>query len=136
METEIGHLVYKVNDGGEFVLCLAESTEELVEVLADSNTGRDPIAGEPDIPEGFSDVVEFARADLSKRLGIDTSSITLVRFDEVDWPDASLGCPDPKKSYAQVIVNGFDIVFAAGGMEHHYHGGGDQAPFYCAIPTS
>lgn len=81
-------------------------------------------------------LVTQAIADLAARLGVDQSEVAVVSVEEVEWPDASLGCPDPKKSYAQVLVDGYDIVLSESGVEYHYHSGRGSAPFYCAIPMS
>lgn len=80
--------------------------------------------------------VQFAISDLAKRVGKDQSEIAVVSVEEVEWPDTSVGCPDPNKAYAQMIVNGYDIVLQVDGREYHYHGAGGEDPFYCAIPTS
>lgn len=87
-------------------------------------------------PDENDSRVELARADLAARLERSVSDVAVVRVEEVEWPDTSLGCPDPKKSYAQMIVNGYDIVLEVDSMEYHYHGASGQDPFYCAIPTS
>lgn len=76
-------------------------------------------------------VVEQAIADLASRLGVDPSTIEVVSVEEVDWPDASIGCPQPGMSYAQVLVNGSRIVLRADGTEYAYHQGGTREAFYC-----
>jgi hypothetical protein len=38
----------------------------------------------------------------------------LTRAEPVDWSDASLGCPEPGRVYAQVIVEGYRIVASVG----------------------
>lgn len=83
-----------------------------------------------------NDNVQFAISDLAERVGSDQSEISVVSVEEVEWPDTSLGCPDPKKAYAQMLVNGYDIILEVDGKEYHYHGAAGEDPFYCAIPTS
>lgn len=120
---------------------------------AQDDTGRDESAQDsttttsaPDVTSLPSDEtsttahpnqdVQFAISDLAERVGNDQSEISVVSVEEVEWPDTSLGCPDPNKAYAQMIVNGYDIVLEVDGREYHYHGAADEDPFYCAIPTS
>lgn len=83
-----------------------------------------------------NDDVQFAISDLAERVDRDQSEISVVSVEEVEWPDTSLGCPDPKKAYAQMIVNGYDIILEVDDREYHYHGAAGEDPFYCAIPTS
>lgn len=83
-----------------------------------------------------NDDVQFAISDLAERVGSDQSEISVVSVEEVEWPDTSLGCPDPKKAYAQMLVNGYDIILEVDGKEYHYHGAAGEDPFYCAIPSS
>ena len=45
----------------------------------------------------------------------------LRTFEPVEWPDASLGCPEPDTAYAQVITPGFRLVFEANGALHNFH---------------
>lgn len=112
----------------------APAEEENVESTDDDADVGDkpPVAGRPVHPGP----VAFAIADLADRLGVDESTINVVAFQEVTWPDGSLGCPDPKKSYTQALVNGSLIVLEIGGRNHEYHSGLGGDPFYCATPTS
>lgn len=85
-------------------------------------------------PAPGTDPIAVAVADLAARLGVDPSAIAVVSAEEVTWPDAAIGCPQPGMSYAQVLVNGSRIVLEAGGLEYHYHSGGGEDPFFCADP--
>lgn len=66
-------------------------------------------------------VVGLARDDLAKRLKINPDEIELVSAEAVNWPDASLGNPQPGMMYAQVITPGYKIVLAAKGNRYQYH---------------
>lgn len=72
-----------------------------------------------------------AVADLATHLGIDASQIEVVRMEEVDWPDSSLGCPQPDMNYMQALVNGTFIELRVDAQSYHYHSGGSRAPFLC-----
>lgn len=87
------------------------------------------------VPAAGSELVLIAREDLAARLNIDTDDITLTRFDEVTWPDGSLGCPRKDMKYKQMLVNGSLIVLTVDGVDYHYHSGGTRPPFYCPNPT-
>ncbi|NIK58891.1 hypothetical protein [Kribbella shirazensis] len=80
-------------------------------------------------------VVDQAKADLSKRLGVDAAAVTVVSSEEVTWPDGSLGCPEPGMRYTQALVPGNRTVLEAGGKQYAYHSGGHRAPFLCEHPA-
>lgn len=72
-------------------------------------------------PEALA-AVSTAREDLQERLGLADAEAVVVRSAEaVDWPDVSLGCPDPGKTYAQVIKSGYLVVLAVDGTAYEYH---------------
>jgi hypothetical protein len=55
-------------------------------------------------------------------------NVQLTSFAAVEWPDASLGCPQPDMMYAQVITPGYQIVFDAGGQAVEVHTDANQPP--------
>lgn len=83
-----------------------------------------PPAGEaPTVvaPSGAAAALAAARRDLAQRQKLEESRITLVRIEAVDWPDSSLGCPQPGMMYLQVITPGYRLVLAAPGVSAEYH---------------
>lgn len=74
-------------------------------------------------PTAQPTILELAVTDLAGRLGITPSAITVRQVIEVEWPDASLGCPQPGMMYAQVITPGQRIVLQASGRTYEYHAG-------------
>lgn len=81
-------------------------------------------------------IIQMARADLAKQLGVDESQIEFIQMEAVTWPDGSLGCPQPGMAYIQIMVEGYRIQLAVAGTVYHYHGGGDNPPFLCKDKTS
>lgn len=51
------------------------------------------------------------------------------------WPDSSLGCPQPGLSYLQVITDGYVVKFAGAGGEQEVRVAGESAVL-CAQPVS
>ena len=51
--------------------------------------------------------------------------ITVVTFSATDFPDASLGCPQPDQMYAQVITPGYQVILAVSGSEYDYRVAGE-----------
>ena len=69
-------------------------------------------------------MVQTARKDLAQRLGLPERSIELVGpVEEVTWPDASLGCPEPGMIYAQIITHGYRFKLQSGDKLYEYHAG-------------
>ncbi|MBI2859749.1 MAG: hypothetical protein HYX90_11835 [Chloroflexi bacterium] len=69
------------------------------------------------------EAIDAANAKLADRLKVSASSITVVSIQPVNWPDTSLGFPEPGRMYAQVIVPGFKIILSSGGAQYEYHTG-------------
>jgi hypothetical protein len=63
-------------------------------------------------------MIALVSEDLAARTG---TEVVLVSSEHVNWPDASLGNPQPDHLYPQVITPGFKIVLAAGGDTYEYH---------------
>jgi hypothetical protein len=78
------------------------------------------------VPPSAQQVVQLAKEDLARRLDLPPEAIEVVSVEEVDWPDTSLGCPEPGMMYAQVITPGFQVVLEAEGQMYEYHTGGRQ----------
>lgn len=90
---------------------------------------------QPVVPSPVSGPEEAARRALAEKLGISTEEVTVVSSEEVDWPDTSLGCPQPGMMYAQVITPGYRIILEAQGQQYEAHTDrvGGQVVF-CSAP--
>ncbi|SRR6266851_4185012 len=66
-------------------------------------------------------LADLARRDLAARLKIDPEEVKTSLLRPRSWPDASLGCPKPEASYAQVVTPGFLIELEAAGKTYRYH---------------
>ncbi|HLZ29945.1 MAG TPA: hypothetical protein VKV73_21705 [Chloroflexota bacterium] len=65
--------------------------------------------------------VQAAVADAALQTGQDASSIDVMLAEPVDWPDTSLGCPQPGIAYAQVVTPGWLIEVEADNARLTYH---------------
>lgn len=79
------------------------------------------------------DFVQLAQEDLIQRLNISPGEVELVNYEEVQWRDSSLGCPQPKMQYLQVITPGYRIELNAQDQLYSYHGAAEQPPFLCVL---
>jgi hypothetical protein len=66
--------------------------------------------------------VDAALADAASQLGVEAAELDVVTVEAREWPDASLGCPQPGEFYAQVVTPGYLIVVEASGESLEYHG--------------
>ena len=71
------------------------------------------------------DVETAARAFLANETGEDETAFTLISAESVDWPDASLGCPQEGFAYAQVITPGHKLIFTLGATSYPVHTNAD-----------
>ena len=76
-----------------------------------------PVPSDPTLQK----LVVQVKEDLARRLSITVDGIGLVEAEAVEWPDASLGCPQSGMMYAQVITPGFRVVLEAKGQTYEYH---------------
>ncbi|HEX2370352.1 MAG TPA: hypothetical protein VHM94_14085 [Acidimicrobiia bacterium] len=102
--------------------------ETLPTVVTTSTPG---VTGE--VPEGFVDKVV---TDAASRAGVDESSVVVLTAAAMQWPDGSLGCPEPGVMYTQAIVDGSQIVVQAGGETYDYRLDGRGHFKLCESPTA
>ena len=76
-----------------------------------------------------------AREALAEKVGVAPDAPGLVAYDEMEWSDASLDCPEPGMMYAQVITPGFKLVFEHGGALHEYHTNRDGSSVAFCAPS-
>ena len=109
-------------DAEALVIEASEPTTEQAEAL---------VTPEIEIPAGAESLVGLAIADLARRMGIENGAVTVVSYEEVVWPDTSLGCPHPEMKYPQIPRDGVLIQLSFEAATYDYHGGGGRAPFLC-----
>lgn len=76
--------------------------------------------------DGPDKMVSLAKADLAQRLGIGLDAIGVAGIEPTEFPDASLGVPEPGKVYAQVITPGQIITLSVEGRLYRYHASDDR----------
>lgn len=75
-------------------------------------------------------IASKAAAILSEELDIPVSEVSVMSVRPVDWPDSSIGCPQPGQGYLQVITPGHKIALRARGQVYVMHEAGGK-PFLC-----
>lgn len=66
--------------------------------------------------------VDAALADAARITGLPVSQLKLIDAAAVTWPDGSLGCPQPDRTYTQALVPGWRVRIQAGEQVLDYHG--------------
>jgi hypothetical protein len=75
--------------------------------------------------------IAFAREEVHDRFGHPLEDIDLVLVERVIWPDASLGCPRPERTYDPEDIAGYRIVLRWDSVEFSYHGADGSLPVHC-----
>jgi hypothetical protein len=86
-----------------------------------------PIPADPSLQS----LIQKAKEDLGQRLSVSATQINLVGFEEVEWSDSSLGCPQPGMDYLQVITPGYRIMLEVDGNPYEYHSNRAAYFIYC-----
>ena len=74
----------------------------------------------PVSPEA-SAAVDAARQAAATELGVDPNQLQVTQVQAQQWPDASLGCPQPGQQYLQIVTPGYLVMISSGGRELEYH---------------
>ncbi len=91
----------------EFMLSQQDGRQRLEELRTMTTPDQDM----PTLPT-YGDaqpLVDLASVQLAGQLGVESGLIRVERVEPVDFPDASLGAPQPDMMYAQVITPGYVI---------------------------
>ena len=87
-------------------------------------------------PPHSEDYILASKNDLSQRLGISIEEINAVFVKAVIWSDTSLGCPQEGMVYAQVIIEGYQIILEASDNIYEYHTDDKDNVILCALAPS
>ncbi len=67
------------------------------------------------------EVVDAARHDLARVMGVSPDTIFVKHIESVVWPHASLGYPARGKTYTRTITPGYRLVLSDGRANVEYH---------------
>jgi hypothetical protein len=92
-----------------------------VVICDDAPLGRPKAAPQHLSASRLADAEQRAAADLASRLNVPATDIRPAGRRLQEWPDTSLGCPEPGQSYAQVQTRGFVLSLEHDGRTYTYH---------------
>ena len=76
---------------------------------------------------GGDEVAVLARKTLAQKLGLAEDRVLVEETAAVEWPDASLGCPQKGMVYAQVVTPGHRVRLRVGDRTYDVHVGHGRA---------
>jgi hypothetical protein len=76
-------------------------------------------------------VVSGVIVDLAQRLGVAEEEIAVKSLEGMQWPDTSLGCPQPGMMYAQVVTPGYRVVLEVDGQVYEAHTDEGHSVVWC-----
>lgn len=80
-------------------------------------------------------VQRAAREAVARALGAVVDQVQIERVEAVVWNDASLGCREEGKLYAQALTPGFRLTAAVAGQLRQVHADLGGAVVVCERPT-
>ncbi len=89
----------------------------------------------PDEAAARERAIDRAKKHLAAKLDLPLAAIALVSAKAATWSDASLGCPEPDRMYAQVVTSGHEVVLEAQGTTHELHVGPKRVAV-CVTPRT
>ncbi len=108
--------------------CRPITAEGSLSVAPIAETTEEAAAAAPELDSTTQALVDSVIAQVVAQFGVDAGSLELVSVEAVEWPDASLGCPEPDMMYAQVVTPGYRIVLDAQGQAIELHTDAQQPP--------
>ncbi|MEI7847883.1 MAG: hypothetical protein WCK35_18930 [Chloroflexota bacterium] len=82
-------------------------------------------------PSGLNALIALAKQDLSVRLSLPETEISLVSSVEMLWPDSTLGCPQTEGATTLIQIPGYQIILEAAGAQYEYHTDKEQTMVHC-----
>jgi hypothetical protein len=74
------------------------------------------------IPSEAATVVDAALNDAATHLGLTKDQLRVDQVESREWPDSSLGCPQPGQLYSQIVTPGYLIILSSSdGRQLEYH---------------
>jgi len=67
------------------------------------------------------DVVAQVSQLLEQQFNVPAENITVESVEQMEWPDGSLGCPEPGAFYTQAVVPGYLLTVSDGSQTYELH---------------
>jgi hypothetical protein len=97
----------------------ATSTPTPTSTQVGNATSSQPVSVTP--PPESAAAVDAALQAAATHLGVSPDQLQVTLVEPHQWPDASLGCPQPGQMYSQVVTPGYLVMITSGGHQLEYH---------------
>ncbi len=88
------------------------------------------------IPTEIKPSYDLAVSDLVKQVNVQPNAVQFVSYSREEFSDSSMGCPQPDRSYTQVITPGYRLQLEVGGQLYDYRSNlAGTRVFLCKNPT-
>lgn len=104
------HKVYKVHTGNDRAVVCEQALKGVLP------RGPSALPGMP-----VRDLMQAAKEDLAKKLGVTPPEVSITEVQTVTWPNSALGCPVPEKDYGELETQGYRIKLDHNGQTFDYH---------------
>ncbi len=75
------------------------------------------------VPSEAASVVDAVLGDAATHLGLSKDQLRVDQVESRQWPDSSLGCPQPGQLYSQIVTPGYLVVISSSAparqLEYH-----------------
>ncbi len=95
------------------------------------STGETRVVPAPRERSSEAKLIHEVSLDLSKRLGVDLSLVSLTESLPVLWENEGVGCPAEGIDYAPVKTEGYKITLEVSGVKYTYHSKGLESFLLC-----
>jgi hypothetical protein len=127
-----GELDYRVDEEGDFLLCISTSTAVASDEGLDNEAREGSEVEMSDLSHGLpKDLLNAILSDAASVASVDASQVSLISAKEEVFSDGSLGCPQKGQSYIQVLTPGWIVMVDAGGTVLEYHASTAGAYILC-----
>ena len=79
----------------------------------------------------FGQLADKVKNDLGDKLGHNVEEMEILSVKSYNWPDSSLGCPQPGQRYEKRKIRGWVFVIGSQGRQFNYHTDQEQKFVSC-----
>lgn len=103
-------------------MSLKRAIAALALILVACSTASPPPTPSPTpLPPEAAAAVDAATQAAVTHLGVSPDQLQVRQVQAQQWPDSSLGCPEPGQQYSQIVTPGFLVMITSGPHELEYH---------------
>jgi hypothetical protein len=94
--------------------------------------------GTGELPAAAADTAQYvqsAMTTLAESLNVPVTSVALLSINAAQWPDSSLGCPQPGQAYVPGTTQGYVIILRVQSTDYEVHADTSQHTVVCTLQS-